>query len=687
MKKEILSLSISLIALCGCSNFMSSQTGLQNGSLSFSVQWSKNKLGVKVIPVKTNKINIFITGEGIKDSIAPTIQTIVYPQTTVLVKKIPIGKKTIIAKALDADNNELAKGETEAVVEEDKRTTVTLELKENKIEITQPIATPSPEISPSVTSTPEPIPTPTPEPTPTQTTSPTPTPTPTSSTSIDTVASIILMPEQMMLYQSNSNQIKIILKDKDGKDIFKPITYELDNQGIVSVKILENNVLDITGSNPGNVNLTVKVDNIVSKPATIDVIAQPAAPAPTWWAKTYGGANDDKAISIQPTNDAGYIFAGETVSFGAGNSDILILKLDSKGNAVWQKCYGTSNNDHVRSIQQTQDGGYIMAGWTEPGSDHEAWVIKLDSAGAIEWHKSYSVAGTSYHANEIQQLGNGTYILAGTVKTGTDNVWIIKLNADGTSNWERSFIGNGNDDNDVANSIRQTQDGGYLVAGTTRSYALLDDDVLLMKFDAAGTSEWKRVYIGPNNESADMVRQTSDGGYILSGNIDNNIGILKINSDGTALNWKNTYTGIAPGTITSVQQTQDGGYILTGTIPSAGTKKILVLKFDSTGSLQWQKTYGGTSDNIAASIRQISDGYILGGLTSSFEAVSLDMWGLKLYPDGTCSILGSNAAVVPVNTTINIATMVMDLVTLTTNIQPVTITPVTVNVNIKTQAP
>ncbi len=109
------------------------------------------------------------------------------------------------------------------------------------------------------------------------------------------------------------------------------------------------------------------------------------------WQKTYGGKGDDYAYSIQQTSDGGYIVAGKTLSFGTGDSDAWVIKLDAKGNVQWQKTYGGEYDDFVHSIQQTSDGGYIVAGYTLSfGAGNDAWVIKLDAKGNVQWHKTYA---------------------------------------------------------------------------------------------------------------------------------------------------------------------------------------------------------------------------------------------------------------------------------------------------------
>jgi hypothetical protein len=151
------------------------------------------------------------------------------------------------------------------------------------------------------------------------------------------------------------------------------------------------------------------------------------------WAKTYGSWTEDVSWSIQQTSDGGYIVAGDTRSFGAGGWDIWVLKLDQNGNIQWQKTYGGRSDDSASSIQQTSDGGYIVAGDTMSfgAGDLDIWVLKLDQNGNIQWQKTYGGRNGEF-ASSIQQTSDGGYIVAGyTTSFGAGGIWVLKLDANG----------------------------------------------------------------------------------------------------------------------------------------------------------------------------------------------------------------------------------------------------------------
>jgi len=301
------------------------------------------------------------------------------------------------------------------------------------------------------------------------------------------------------------------------------------------------------------------------------------------WARTYGGSEDDYAYSIQQTSDGGYIVAGKTSSFGAGSGDVLVLKLSSDGSIEWQKTYGRDYSDEAHSIQQTNDGGYIVGGdiairgWN-------IWVLKFSFNGSIEWQKSYSRSNIN-RARSIQQTNDGGYIVAGKIGENIYvlDIWILKLSSDGTIEWQKTY---GGSQPEEASSIQQTNDGGYIVAGQTESFGAGNVDILVLKFASDGTIEWQKTYGGSESEIAHSIQQTSDGGYIVAGAGSYDFLVLKLASDGT-IEWQKTYGGSQYEGASSIQQTNDGGHIVAGSTGTygAGMLDFLILKISSDGDI------------------------------------------------------------------------------------------------------
>jgi len=377
------------------------------------------------------------------------------------------------------------------------------------------------------------------------------------------------------------------------------------------------------------------------------------------FAKSYGGVTAERANSIQQTSDGGYIIAGWTDSFGAGNLDVSVLKIDAIGNIVWQKTYGAVLDEGAYSVQQTSDGGYIVAGWTESfgAGASDVLILKLDSSGNIIWQRTYGSTGYEA-AHSIQQTTDGGYIVAG----GTDSfggpyedIWVLKLNSIGDIIWQKTF---GGDYTDYANSIQQTSDGGYIVAGWTNSFGAGELDYWVLKLNSSGDISWQRTYGGVSSEEANSIYQTSDGGYIVAGytlsfgagNFD--ILILKLDSNGD-IEWQNTYGGPLDEDAFSIREISDNGFAIAASSNSfgAGNADALIMKLNNLGNIIWQNTYGGAFDEYALSIQQTSDGgYAIGGVSASFGAGGNDLWVLKLNSQGgigqNCTIISNSAIVV-----------------------------------------
>jgi serine/threonine protein kinase len=365
------------------------------------------------------------------------------------------------------------------------------------------------------------------------------------------------------------------------------------------------------------------------------------------WQKTYGGSGDDWANSIQQTSDGGYIVAGGTTSFGAGRRNVYIIKLDEDGNKIWEKIYGGSGDDWANSIQQTSDGGYIVAGGTTSfgAGEKNVYVIKLDAYGNKIWEKTFG-GWSNDIAYSIQQTKDGGYIVAGWIESlragGRNrkwNVYIIKLDAYGNKIWEKTFGGRSHAG---AYSIQQTKDGGYIVAGWTYSFGAGEKNVYIVKLNKNGNKVWEKTFGGWSNDVAYSIQQTKDGGYIVAGWTESfgaggsDVYIIKLDAYGNKI-WEKTFGGSGDDWANSIQQTSDGGYIVAGGTTSfgAGRRDVYVIKLDAYGNKIWEKTFGGWSNDIAYSIQQTKDGgYIVAGWTESFGAGGSDVYIIKLDEDG-----------------------------------------------------
>ena len=236
------------------------------------------------------------------------------------------------------------------------------------------------------------------------------------------------------------------------------------------------------------------------------------------WERTFGGSGLDIGWSVQQITDGGYILLGYTYSYGAGDGDFWLIRTDAQGNKQWERTFGGSEDDQGYSVQQASDGGYILLGYTESygAGSADFWLIKTDAYGNKEWERTFG-GSEDDRSVSVQQTQDGGYILLGDTYSygvGSADFWLIKTDAYGNKEWERTFGGSSRDN---GWSVRQTADGGYILFGVTYSYGAGSADSWLIKTDAYGNKEWERTFGGSAIDWGISVQQTEDGGYILFG--------------------------------------------------------------------------------------------------------------------------------------------------------------------------
>nr|MBC8277020.1 T9SS type A sorting domain-containing protein [FCB group bacterium] len=368
--------------------------------------------------------------------------------------------------------------------------------------------------------------------------------------------------------------------------------------------------------------------------AVVVVLGNPYAPI--LWTQTFGGGSDDYSECVQQTMDGGYIIAGTTSSYGTGyDSDVYLIKTDGIGNESWYQTFGGSDSEWGQSVQQTTDGGYIIAGHTESygAGGYDVYLIKTDENGNELWSQTFGGVGWD-DGYSVQQTTDGGYIVAGTTSsygTGNDDFYLIKTDGNGNEAWSQTFGGTGAD---WGHGVQQTTDGGYILAGYTGSYGAGGGDFYLIKTDGDGNETWSRTFGGTGPEYGYSVQQTTDGGYIIAGRtgsygaLGTDVYLIKTDNNGIEV-WSQTFGGSGWDCGYSVQQTSDGGYIIAGQTSSygAGNEDFYLIKTDADGDSIWTKTFGGSSDDVGKSVQQTTDGgYIIAGYTDSFGVSESDVY-------------------------------------------------------------
>jgi Family of unknown function (DUF6345) len=433
------------------------------------------------------------------------------------------------------------------------------------------------------------------------------------------------------------------------------------------------------------------------------------------WSRMLGGSMGDVLFDIQPTNGGNYIAAGGSGSWDMlddnGNvvpgyvnqAEAWIVKIDPTGKILWDKLIGGYGYDQAMSIRPTSDGGYVFAGYSNSndgdfaGKNHggyDGWVVKLDQYGNKQWQTLLGGSGEDELYSIRETAEKDGYIVTGYTKSvsiqnasmigpcGNTDIFVAKLNLDGSIAWQDVI---GGSDFDSGSSIVPASDGGYILTGYTESTDLPDAinanhgsyDIFLMKLDESGNLQWTKYLGGEGGEATaygNALQPTQDGGYILIGqslssNSDDvtetthgsaDVWVVKLDQAGD-IQWQNLLGGTGYDDGTAIQQTPDGEYILTARTtsdssgdvgPNHGGGDIWVVKLDPTGNLLWQTVLGGSAYEQSTAIQPTSDeGFILAartdsnmtgniGLNKGFE----DTWLAKLKPRLVVDVLDSDTS-------------------------------------------
>jgi hypothetical protein len=320
------------------------------------------------------------------------------------------------------------------------------------------------------------------------------------------------------------------------------------------------------------------------------------------WNKTYGGAGTDYCYNVHQTVDGGYIMLGYTSSFGAGARDGWLVKTDALGNMQWNKTYGTPGQELLFTLVMASDGGYLLKGIT----GGVGWLVKTDVNGNMQWNKTIVTPYGNWLYTAIQTNDGGyAFAAANTTQAGTivSDAILIKTDSSGNIQWTQAY---GGPAVDVGWGLVQTKDGGYAMSGYTFSFGAGGQDGWLIKTDANGNMQWNKTYGGTNDDSLQTIIIATDGGFAIAGktrslgagNLD--VWLVKTDSYGN-VQWSKTFGGTEDDSgpdNNHVKQTADGGYVIAGTTASfgAGGQDFYLVKVGVEGEsgLAWTESTGNT---------------------------------------------------------------------------------------------
>ena len=316
----------------------------------------------------------------------------------------------------------------------------------------------------------------------------------------------------------------------------------------------------------------------------------------TMWSTTYDGNENDFGNYVQQTSDGGFIIAGQTGSANGqtDSGDIWIIKTDSNGDTLWTKQFDSGGRDEAVSILQTANNNFIIAANKRyfASTNQDIWLIRTDQNGDTIWTKTYG-GGSEDKVYSFQQTSDGGFILAGmTYISGTgQDVWLIRTDANGDTLWTKVFSGPGSD---YLRSIKETSDGGFIATGFHFSVTVGAPDLWLIRTNSVGDTLWTKIYNGPHYsysfDYGNDVMQTADEGFAVIGRING--------------------------------------------LPNTTNTNIWLLRTDSNGDTLWTKEFGGLGLEEANSFQQTADGdFIIAGYTYDGSS-SIDAWLIKTDSNG-----------------------------------------------------
>lgn len=373
--------------------------------------------------------------------------------------------------------------------------------------------------------------------------------------------------------------------------------------------------------------------------------AQPPTPL---WTHTYGGALLEKGYAVKELPDGGFIFAGETQSFGAGGYDAYLVRTDAQGDTVWTGTYGGTSYEFGYGVSTAPDGGFLVVGVTTSfgAGGRDGFAVRVDADGNLIWQSPYG--GASQDAiMDVCRTAADTYVLVGTsysLGPGTSGLWFLEIDDDGNVVREVSHGGAGAD---TGWRVQQTSEGGFIIGGFTTSFGAGDKDLWLVKLNGEGGLEWASTFGGVGDDRGYGLAIVPGVGYLIAGytsslEVRATDMYLVLTDDAGAPTWARTYGGVGNEIGYAVVPTCEGGILLAGSTTSIppGDLNTYVVNTDMNGDTLWTTTYSVTGDDWAEALQQTQDGgFVLGGSADPGATGNRELYLVRLSGSGPSPVL------------------------------------------------
>lgn len=340
--------------------------------------------------------------------------------------------------------------------------------------------------------------------------------------------------------------------------------------------------------------------------------------------RAYGGSSFDQGFDVVTLADGGSLVTGSTTSSGPGTENLLVMRTDALGNPVWSNTYGGQFNEVGTRARVHPDGGFVVLGHTDNswGNLRSLYLLRLNDDGSLLWSRRVGSSGND-DATDFLILSDGGYLLTGNSGTlGSRRLLLVRLDANGDLVWVQQP---GSSGFDGGFSLAPASDGGFLVVGTTENLGPGQRDFFVIRYDAAGTQQWVRTYGGSGLEQALSAQPTDDGGWIIAGSTttfgsgNQSILVLRIDDLG-AVQWTKAYGGQRSDIVRRIVPAHGSGHILVGGLqstPGASRDHGLLMHIDDDGDVMWANTYGaGGQESGLHGVALVPNGYVATGYRS-----------------------------------------------------------------------
>ncbi len=341
------------------------------------------------------------------------------------------------------------------------------------------------------------------------------------------------------------------------------------------------------------------------------------------FARLFGGANDEHALSLTPTRDGGYALAGFTFSFGEGRSDVWVIKVDEYGREQWREIFGGPGYDWANDLVETRDGNLVVAGYQRDSANGQrnAWIFQLNRHGSLMWSNVYG-GEEGDEAKAITQTADGGFAVVGyshSFSKGKSDVWMLRLNAVGEQLWQKHY---GTREMEKGYSIRETHDEGFVIGGFQYANDERKADMLIVRVDRNGEGVWRRVLRAPGNGVAESVLETATGNFLAAGwawKEEKGLQgvVIELTPGGRVLQESDLGEG-GKDVLYAIEPVPQGGYVAVGQTDRENGTDVWLIRLDPDGRQVWETRTRGAGEDYGHAVTVADDGgFIIAGGSES----------------------------------------------------------------------